>query len=279
MTNRLLRYSVLAALMAGATLPVHAAYTVFEGLRNTTSTAIPAPGDAPFEAKADWLVRVSDVGTVNFSEPAAGPATAGGLAVTFRSPSSSVVGSGTLTGFTPGDDDTGTVDQPHFAIVSHTTALGGGRYDTTGETILPRQLLQSSELSPLSSATTLPVTLTFDGPGIAAFGFYGIDMGELSGTVSLTLTDVLGNTRVETLSTGTVGSSLLFWGFVDDTGTLYRSVRFNNSLPRDAFGLDDLVIGTVVIVPPPPPPGVPEPGTLALFGLALWSASMARRRK
>lgn len=275
MTMRILSYALLTALLAGATVPVHAAYTIFSGLRNTTSTAPPAAGEAPFEAKSDWLVEVTNVGSVNFSEPSTGAATAGGVAVNFRSPSSSIVGTGTLTGFTPGDDAAGTVDQPHFAIVSHATALLGGRYDTTGETTLPRQLLQSSQLSSLSDATTLPVTLTFDGPGVAAFGFYGVDMGELGGALSLTITDVLGNTTEETLTTGTVGSSLLFWGLVDNTGTLYRSVRFNNTLPQDAFGLDDLVIGTVDVVQPP---GVPEPGTLALFGLALCSAGMARRR-
>lgn len=42
-----------------------------------------------------------------------------------------------------------------------------------------------------------------------------------------------------------------------------------------AFVLD----GTgVVVPPPPPPPGVPEPGTLALVGLAVLAARVARRK-
>ncbi len=42
-----------------------------------------------------------------------------------------------------------------------------------------------------------------------------------------------------------------------------------------AFALD----GTGVVVPPPPPPtGVPEPATLALVGLALLAARVARRK-
>ena len=41
-----------------------------------------------------------------------------------------------------------------------------------------------------------------------------------------------------------------------------------------AFALD----GTGVVVPPPPPTGVPEPGTLALVGLAVLVARVARRK-
>lgn len=122
--------------------------------------------------------------------------------------------------------------------------------------------------------------------GISAFGFYGTDIGDFGGVLSLVLEPWNSSLPLETLvvrpsSNGAATSgALLFYGFADRNSS-YRRITFVSSgtgSDEDYFGFDDLVVadsGQVRV--PTPPTGMPEPASLALAGMALLAAGSASR--
>ena len=121
--------------------------------------------------------------------------------------------------------------------------------------------------------------------GISAFGFYGTDVGDFGGVLSLVLTPWSGGpdetlvVRPSTNGAATSGA-LLFYGFADMNSS-YRRITFLSSgttSDEDYFGFDDLVVAdSGQIRVPTPPTGMPEPGSLVLAGLALFAAGSASR--
>ena len=113
---------------------------------------------------------------------------------------------------------------------------------------------------------------------IAAFGFYGTDIGDVNQALSVTLDAGLTSQRVF-LVANTVGAadgSLLFWGIADNAQT-FTTVSFAQS-GTDRFGFDDLTVGDVRQVIG----GVPESSTWAMMiaGFGIVGFSMrARTRK
>lgn len=130
-------------------------------------------------------------------------------------------------------------------------------------------------------ADTSTFSIHFSGP-IAAFGFYGTDIGDFGGVLSLTLTDTGGRTSslVVPASQGSNGAqpqngSVLYFGFYDLSDT-YTSIAFNNSNTTDVFGFDNFTVGLAAQVAP----GVPEPSTWAMMILGFAGVGfMAYRRK
>jgi len=125
-------------------------------------------------------------------------------------------------------------------VVQGTPDLGSGRYPISGV-----QFLYVGEEN---------LTVAFANP-ISAFGFYGTDIGDFGGQLTLTLTDTNGVTSVLNIphtigSNGSTDGNDLYYGFYD-MSTFYTQVVFGNSAGAgvDGYGIDNLSIGYATPLP------------------------------
>ncbi len=115
---------------------------------------------------------------------------------------------------------------------------------------------------------------------VAAFGFYGIDIGDFNGQVTVQTQDGSGNILSDFVINNTINGpngSLLFWGLIDVLNPFQKIVFGNTNAGTDFFGFDDLTVGDVAQVS-----AVPVPAALPLFAAALGGMGFAgwrRRRK
>lgn len=236
---------LLTSILALAAFSASAAPTVFFGENQS-------PGDfvngAPQTAQTNFLSNLTGVGIEAFNQASGSTSP---LAVAF--PGSS----GNITATLSGD---GRI----------TTNPGAGRFNTSGATAAPAAG-GWWEVSGIFD-------ITFD-TAISAFGFYGVDVGDFDGQLTIALTDVndiVSNYVVNNTINGDNGS-LLFWGFID-AGNSYKKVSFGNTQSGfDFFGFDDMVVGDARQITNPGE--VPEPTSIALLGLGLLGVVAARKRK
>ena len=258
MIKKLLIHAALAgtALLFSAT-PLLAGPTIYFGENQTPGQTVTG---APLAAKNAFLGQLTGVGTETFEGFNAGDTVP--LPITFAGGAGNIVA--TLNG-------TGEVAKT-IAPSPGNPDPNAGRFNTTGATAAP------------SDGKWWDVSgdfgIDFD-VAISAFGFYGTDIGDFSGQVTVDLTDTSGvvHTFIINNKIGGNNASLLFWGFTD-TGNSYTKIVFGNTNPGlggDFFGFDDMIVGDKAQIVPPG--SVPEPGPLALIGLGLVGLAASRQRR
>lgn len=251
-SSRMLALGLVAAvgIMVGAQ-QAHA-YTDFfgEDVNNSEANPIAAFPNA-LAAQAAFLGGlVGDVGTENFEGFADG--TTQPLDLDFGSAGTATLagGGGAINSVTPGDTN------------------GKGRYATSG-----------SNYFEVAAGGTPTFTVTFSQP-VAAFGFFGVDIGDFGGQLSLVVTttegELSGDIEHFLGDGGSSGGSVFFFGLVAEIGdALITSVEFlSSSGDGDIFAFDDFTVAS-----PEQIIEVPEPSTVALFGLGLIGLGVGLRRR
>lgn len=194
-------------------------------------------------ARADFLSNLTGVGTESFESATVG--TAAPLALTFPG-----AGTATLNG---------------GGVV--TNVPGTGQNATTGSNWW-------------RTGAGNNFVITFDSP-IAAFGFYGIDVGDVGAQLTLTLSSgsSIAIDIPHTVEAGGPGSgqngSVIFFGYIDEANP-WTSATFSNlgGGGADDFGFDDMTIGSIEQVN-----RTPEPGSLPLIAAAALAGFGLKRRR
>jgi hypothetical protein len=234
--------SIAAILVCSLALSADALNTTFfgEDLGQGESTALTSFPNAD-SAEASFLSLLMGVGTEHFEGFSAG--TTAPLALSFPG-----AGTATLTG------------DGFIESVPWGSTNGFGRYNVDGP--------GTSKYFDTNSAT---FAIDFSAP-IAAFGFYGIDIGDFNGQLILTFLD--GETQMITVphTVNGQGGAVLFFGYIN-TDNPFTRVEFSDTAPgEDFFGFDRMTIGD-------PEQVIPEPITTALTVLGIGLLAVWRRRR
>ena len=237
----------------GTALPA-GAFTIYTGfdpngnpsvnLFNTTGIPVSSAAEAAF------LANLVGTGTETFESFASG---AGGpLNIAFPG-----AGTATLTG-------SGTIQS-----VAAGTTNGDGRYGVIATNFWEVAAGQAGNFD-----------ISFSDP-IAAFGFYGIDIGDFFGTLSIEFDN--GNIATQSVASAPqsqADGSVLFWGIITDPseGEISSISFVTTQGTGDFFAFDNMTIGSREQVKPPStvPSPLPLLGAGAAFG---WSRRLRRRVK
>lgn len=203
------------------------------GLGETTALSAHPNADA---ARDDFFASLSGTNNATQSFETFTPSTdlvAGALTVDFGALGSAVLNEGFIS------------EEPF-----------GGRYAISGKKFW--------------ETSTTSFTVHFSS-AVIGFGFYGIDVGDYGGQMTISLSN--GSTSTVGHALNAVGGAVLYWGFLDRDNP-FTSITFGNTnAGSDWFGFDDFSIVTAM-----PDNPVSEPGILALFGIGFVALCLGRRR-
>jgi uncharacterized protein YceK len=241
--RRILPLVGCCCLLAVAGVSSGATYTYFgEDLGLGESTRLTSHPNAD-SARNTFLAGLTGVGTEDFESFAVGAGAP--LTVNFGT-----AGTATLSG-------SGSIAQ----VISGTN--GYGRYPISGT-----KYWETNTQWGISFSTAQ-----------AAFGFYGVDIGDFQGQVTLTLTGGGSASYNIPHSVPAPGGSVLYFGVIATTAAeTFSSVTFSNTgSSTDWFAFDDMTIGTLQQVTDPI---IPEPMTMlsALVGIGGLAGYVRRRR-
>lgn len=200
-----------------------------------------------------------------------------GVADTFGTENfeSQTAGAGAPLSLTLGSAGTATLTGGNGKVSTNAQSLAQGRYSTPGGTQF-WEVTTGSEIEGF--------TISFDRE-ISVFSFWGTDVGDFDGKLTLKLfngEDQVGSIDVTTGQGGDTNGSLLFFGLYAGTGDqLFDSIRFVTSgTGVDGFGFDTFTIGSKSTGGGGGGGGdVPEPASAALAAIALAGMAATRRRR
>lgn len=177
----------------------------------------------------------------------------------------------------------------NFGFAGNATLTGTGAVEAESPTVIPfgRFASSGSRYWQGSADGNVSFGISFS-QRVAAFGFYGIDLGDVGGSVSVRLFDgmTLLNTLVVQPQVGTPGDfvptlngGMRFWGVLFGSNVFNRVEFVLTGLPEDAdfFAFDDLTVADATQVTPPNV--VPEPSTYLLMATGLAGLAALRRRR
>lgn len=167
----------------------------------------------------------------------------------------SVAGVGSFTSVIAGSGglcDSGSYDcNDGLAVLDAGTTPFSGRYSVSGDNWLDSMDAREMSIAPAA--------------GYNAMGFYMTDPNDAGGRFSIGGVDF----NFDDVFGSALGNGSIFYITLFDAAGLGDVSIFSNN-PDDGYGLDDVTVGII---------SVPEPGTLALFGLGLAGLGVVRRRK
>lgn len=187
------------------------------------------------------------------------------------------VGTETFESFSSGTISPVALSFPGSTGAITATLSGGGSVITGGGGRFPTSGTKLWNVEPGVGA----FTILFSQP-VSAFGFFGTDIGDFGGNITLALQPSGGGAPVNLVVNNTLSApnaSLLFYGFIDNSAS-YTQVTFGNTSGADGFGFDDMTIGDLKQAQQGG--RVPEGGsTVVALGAALASllSMRALRRK
>ncbi len=250
LVKKLVPQSALATLAVVATtlgigIPAHAYSTYFgEDLNNSEDVPLSSYPNAK-NAQNQFLSNLVGVGTENFEGFSDGTTTP--LNLNFPGAGTATLNGsgGTIASVTSGQTD---------RIGGY--AISGSKYFDI-------------------NATSFSIDFT---QPVAALGFYGVDVGDYGGQLTLTVTNTGGSTQTLTVPNtigqgASTGGSVLYYGLTaSNPNEQISKVAFGNNTIGDVFAFDDFTVGSLQQVK-----AVPEPSTTLGFGIALGFGALMKR--